>query len=470
MWKYGKHHVESLHAALERHALVLHLLVGILLLSMLVANALEIGKVNVWRHDAVFYFASYLSKLIEEGRWINHIVFPWLQLLNPLYALALSFGCLLYFSYRCAIQLVAAPSAMLIALAAVQISPLYAVLHWPVTPLMSFMLLAAAAYFYNKMDERLFFLLFGVLFGGGFNHFYNLLPLLFLGRLCSWRQTWHLLAYWILGFVLGFCVTNCALYVFTGKFIQVSAWRLPNPIHSYADLIVNVQRAYGSLHDHVRLFGNALAVLLVSCGALYALFQRRRRPLLQMSIVLCVMLSCYAQAIPLGLDVYVRTAFPLYMGFLFILPICSGRSRLVVLFVSLICMPMYIKNTSALRYYTAITNTWYSQLKALPVDAALYGNVVFLSSDADCLALEQRIIRNAKLKNELSEGLGTAMRWVPVAQAAGFTEVVYGPKAIEVAARLAQSTEVVFTPTALYDYALSGDTLLIRFREALIHP
>lgn len=136
--------------------------------------------INVWRHDEVYYLPDYWAKFCEEGRWLNFILFPALRIFPAHLAITLCYCCLFYYAFTCAKPFIANKNALLFGLAALQVCSLYDLLTWPVISLPSFLALAGFTFLKERLDWRAVFLLGGIIFSGGFNNFYNLLPLLYL--------------------------------------------------------------------------------------------------------------------------------------------------------------------------------------------------------------------------------------------------------------------------------------------------
>lgn len=234
--------------------------------------------ISVWRHDALIYYDSYGWKLREEGRWLNFLVFAVLKAIPPHLGLLASLAALFYFSYICAISVTSRKNALVFALCTLHILPFYSLAGWPLTPLPSYLLLAAAAFLSLKLDFRILFPLFGILFHGSFNNFYNLLPLLFLGRLWQNKiKLTPLLCYYVLGFLAGFCVAEAMTFLATGQAIQIAAWRFPNPIHSLTDLALNVAKAWRSFFHHLHVLGALPLAAAMFCTALLVFKRERER-------------------------------------------------------------------------------------------------------------------------------------------------------------------------------------------------
>ena len=159
--------------------LLFFLSLAVLLLLFCIEGFL-ILHTQVWRHDSFLHIPSYYGNLVSEGRWLNYLLFPLLRRFPPHLSLALSFAALGYFSWSVARQLTDRRGALLFSLAALQLPSIWSLFGWPLIPLSAYLLLAAAAFLAPRLDYRLFFLLFGILFHGTLNNFYNLLIVLYI--------------------------------------------------------------------------------------------------------------------------------------------------------------------------------------------------------------------------------------------------------------------------------------------------
>ncbi|WP_165080185.1 hypothetical protein [Desulfovibrio sp. ZJ746] len=226
---------------------------------------------RAWRHDSFLYIPSYYGNLISEGRWLNYLLFPALRHFPPHLALALSFAAFGYFSWSVARQLTDRRGALLFALAALQLPSIYSLFGWPLIPLSAYLLLAAAAYLARRLDYRLFFLFFGILFHGTLNNFYNLLIVLSIAPLRRGDMRLAALLIWYAaGFVAGYAATQLIILAVHGSFMQVAEWRRLNYPVSIPDAIRNLRLALGSLKDNLMILPDKALVLgsVLFCMAL----------------------------------------------------------------------------------------------------------------------------------------------------------------------------------------------------------
>lgn len=156
----------------------------VLLTSFLFSLMLEISEIRVWRHDEIIMLSDYFQKLQAEGRWINYLIFPVLQKVNPYFAIAISEICIFYFAYVVAIRFVPSQRiGLLFALLSCQLPSFYSIIGWPITIMPTFLALAFFTYISSKVYPYVVFLLGGIIFFGLFNNFYNLLPLLYISKI-----------------------------------------------------------------------------------------------------------------------------------------------------------------------------------------------------------------------------------------------------------------------------------------------
>ena len=195
---------------------------------------------TVWRHDALYYRATYYKKLSTEGRWINYIFFFMLKSLPPHIVIALSLVCFCFFGYKIAKDFTKDNLfAVIFALALVQIHPIYSMIHWPVTPFLNYVLLAFTPFLKKVLSKKAFFICTGILFFGLFFNYYDLMPLLFLSEAKDKKSFIQIMLWWIIGFLAGYIVAQIITYAMAGTFIQLHVWRDPHPVKSFTDIITN---------------------------------------------------------------------------------------------------------------------------------------------------------------------------------------------------------------------------------------
>lgn len=392
--------------------------------------------INVWRHDEVYYLPDYWAKFCEEGRWLNFILFPALRIFPAHLAITLCYCCLFYYAFTCAKPFIANKNALLFGLAALQVCSLYDLLTWPVISLPSFLALAGFTFLKEKLDWRAVFLLGGIIFSGGFNNFYNLLPLLYLREIYTGKiSLLKLLAYYVLCFVLGFCCAQLAVFLVTGHGIQIADWRKPNYIRQFSDFLINFQKEYYYLCAYLGVLGKWWAPLLLGGIVLTFLMSPLRRGEKRIQVVVpfgkcllltvTVMLSSFFQAFPVGLEISMRTVISMYLGLLSIPILIFERWKTLGLAILIsLALMMFRPSYGTLRFYQVVTSIWYENLLKIDVDPRRY-RILFLPDSMEMKQEEDRLKRLHGLYNYTKEYLDTPMRWVPAAHAAGFASVVF---------------------------------------------
>lgn len=392
--------------------------------------------ITVWRHDEVYYLPDYWAKFCEEGRWLNFILFPALQIFPAHLAIILSYCCLFYYSFTCATPFTDKRNALLFGLAALQVCSIYDLLTWPVISLPSFLALAGFAFLKQRLDWRAVFLLGGIIFSGGFNNVYNLLPLLYLHEIYSGKiPLLKLLVYYVLCFVLGFCCSELIVFLATGHGIQIADWRKPNYIRQFSDLLINFHKEYYYLCAYLGVLGKWWAPLLlggIGMAALMSLLRRGQESIQAvvsfgkcLLLTVTVMLSPFCQAFPIGLEISMRTIISMYFGLLCIpiLIFIQWKTLGLAILISLALM-MFKPSYETLRFYQVVTSIWYDNLLKIDVDSKSY-RILFLPDSVEMKLAEDRLKRRHGLYNYTRENLDSPMRWVPAAHAAGFTSVVF---------------------------------------------
>lgn len=424
-------------------------------------------QTQVWRHDSFLHIPSYYGNLVSEGRWLNYLLFPLLRHFPPHLSLALSFAALLYFSWSVARQLTDRRGALLFSLAALQLPSIWSLFGWPLIPLSAYLLLAAAAWLARRLDYRLFFLLFGILFHGTLNNFYNLLIVLHIGHLRrgDMRLT-ALLVWYAAGFAAGYAATQLIILCVHGTFMQVAEWRRLNYPVSIPDCIRNLRLALGSLKDNLMILPDKVLVVgtVFFCMVLsqwQTLAGRPAKPERE-SLLLCLVLAAatYAQFFCLGLYVEIRTAFPLYLALLcFPLLVATRHRRIFILALLIIAVSYALPNIRSLRYYQGVTSAYLEELAAITPHPEQY-RIIFLPDARELTAVEDRLIALNGYNNSTNKRFLEPMRWAPVAYAAHFPGVLWGDAARPVLEKLGPLT---FTRGKLYDHAFADGYLVLKF-------
>lgn len=425
--------------------------------------------IHVWRHDSFLYLPNYYGKFVAEGRWLIYIIFPYLRQISPHLSLTLSFAGLFYFSWVCARQLTDQRTALIFSLGILQIPAIYSLFGWPINPLPNYLLLVVAAVVARRLDFRVFFILFGILFHGAYNNYYNLLPLLYLAQVQDGRiRLTTLLIYYVAGFIAGYAIAQLIVFSVNGTFMQIQSWRAPQPIDSIKSCIRNFNRAVASIKNHImilpyHIFIIAMIILCMILPYIQKFSYISRESLAKSQILLFIVAgSTYAQSFPLGLSVYVRTAFPLYFSMLCVPLLLSKKHHLIsCLTILIIALSFFVPNINTLRYYHGVTSMYLDELTSITPHPERF-KILFLPNAKELSTVEDKLVSLNSYKNSLNQSFKAPNRWAPVAYAAHFPAVLWGDAAKHALEKLGPFT---FTSGKLYDHAFVDDYLILKFND-----
>lgn len=402
------------------------MLILALMAILLWSNLALLLEVDVWRNDSMYYVSFYDDKLTDEGRWINFLLFRFLQLVPASLAILISYFCVFFFSlsvaqrvtgnifFSCAFGLL----CVLIPVFPVQ-------LEWPVTLLFGFIFLAFSPRLQTLLPDHYFFLLTAILFMGTFSAFYFLMPLLFLKDL-TFSRFWRLLVKWILAFVFAYLATNLLIFLMTGSAIKIAGWRNPNYVHSIDDLIQNLTHVYRALSTHlgkVESFlklGFLIALLLLS----FAVSIKKRQYWLPLLAIISG-LGIYASIIPVGIYVQDRTtlsAFIALFAALFIAPYVSRKATLAVMVLMfLVAIRMAMVGNEGINWYKTQVDVLTQQFEAAMDYPPEEVRKVFVAAEMqESAKMFTMIEKNLGRKNIYSEGFSHPQYWVPVLKSMGY--------------------------------------------------
>lgn len=429
---------------------------------------LEVLEIKVWRHDELLMLDyGYLGKLKGEGRWVNYLLFPYLVKLNPQIAIALSLVCWGYFSYVVAERFTnKILFSILFTFASLQIPAYYSIIGWPVTLLPTMLILAFLTWLSSRVSPGVLFALGGFLTFGGFNNFYNLLPLLLLSPLSSYDKKRALKCFcvWILFYLTGYAIAIIFIKFIGGSWgLRIESWRNPNRLDSFQDLIINLKLVKGAFSRHVKLMGPILVpvILIFSfCLFLKDFFTRSQRRLtFPFLATLAVAFACYAQALPMGLDVYDRTAFPMFSAILCLTLFIFQKNKLLgSCLCSILCLNCYLLNVESVHYFQIVTSTWLKHLQEIPVDPKSVEALHFCGTDKDVAKSVSVINKSQRLRNYHNEGLGAILRFQPAARAAGFYNFYSNNKSCS------EIKDFDTTNSSIFKWKLKEHQLYLRFK------
>lgn len=393
---------------------------------------IDVLSISTWRHDEVMMFGDYMGKLQHEGRWFNYMLFPLIRRVNPQICIAIELMCWFYFAYVVARRLCGEKLfSVFFALCMLQVPSTYAIIGWMQTTLPTFVVLALLAYLSEFLSCGLIFIIGGIWFFGGLNNFYNLLPLLYLSELRKGNAAHFIRAMlsWVAGFILGYIVCLVMTRMIGGQWgLVIEGWRHPNPVHSLADLVDNVKRVADNFNWHCRIVSRklilvlgALACVSALCGILKAGKRGIPGEFWVLATLAMVAAAVYAQSLPMGLGVAVRTAYPLYAAIFCLGLVIRFRFRLLSsLGLAVLLTSCFLLDSDSIRHHAVITNTWKTHLVNMNTDFRLVRTVHLCSSNEDIAASERLINESNRLSDVLSEGFGVDFRFFPSLRSVGF--------------------------------------------------
>lgn len=392
----------------------------------------ETFSITMWRHDAIIHRDDdYTVNLIKEGRWLNYLIYPFLKQINPHLSTVVCLACLCFFGYKCAISLTSNKRiSCLYSLSILLIPNFYSFVGWPLVGLPAYILLAWAAYAYDKFS--IYFVLGTsiVFLFGTQNNLCNLVPLLYLSKTKKLKGTINLITLWIVFYLAGYIVTLLMVRKFGHIWgLQIAEWRHPNVMASFDDVITNIKVSYHCLKNHVHLFGHRI-IFFILIFILYRIIVGLKRSsnrnvnIYTVLLVLCIGISCYVQALPMGLHVYDRSAHPLWIALISIGLITFFYSKnIAVLFIVIVAYSNFFLSYGTIHFYATVGNVWTDYVNKIHVDPRTTNNVYLCMTDQDVSLSVKKIVNNNKLNNYMTEGLGAVYRLAPAFKDQGFKNI-----------------------------------------------
>lgn len=416
-------------------------------------------------HDAMPNLLNYEWKLRGEGRWLNYLLFPFLKSLNHQVIWLLSFGLFSYFSYCIARNLsFSRKSSFLFALTILFIPQVHLLADWPLTVFPMYVIAAAAAYTHKKLPVPLFFVIYGVLFCGSLPNLYFALPLLFIGR--DSNTLLRVIVCWILGYIVGFAVSQLMTFLLCGSFIKLAQWRNPNYVTDWQSLLDNICRAYSTFSRNVKEIGWLIIAFVILALPFYvkAMLRNWRHSSLVLLICLAVALSAHVQSIPAGINISVRSLYALYMV-TYIIIFAAFHSRPVIYNIALVVVAtsaftVVANNTRQLNWRKETAIKSFAELKASPCEIDY---VLMLSSSSD---FNKAHARWKRLMGKMLDFGYNRDHWVlePVANGFKPQQVVVGPMGVDkiMKSRKIDKEKLQFNRKGGYFYTTKNRCLILK--------
>lgn len=403
---------------------------------------LDLLQVHIYRHDAAYYQGqnAYFVRLVQEGRWVNYLLYPVFSRIPGQLASLLDFLFLFLFLFSVSNRWVKnVPYSLLISLLCIQATPMMSAIMWPATILPAFLILYLSTFFSKRIPVFLFYALFGILLFGSMSLLYYLLPLAHLPLLShsSVKQNLRVLFLriipaWAAGFVAGYLFALLVIYVVSGDVgIQIADWRKPNYIHSLQDLVENVHSSIRHLFNHsTTLFTGSWRNTMFALAFVIGILGVNKSQYLPMAILsLGVIVVHYVLTIPIGIYISYRSVTSFWLGFMmlfFFYPtIKRWQYNSLIPVIVVLTVSFYSVNHETVRWYSSITNTYYDELqRSIPRAASLYKGVAFVSSSEDVNRVTSMLSKKLGVRIGYMENIHQDFRWTPAAKEAGFKNVL----------------------------------------------
>ncbi len=444
-------------------------LATICILATLVLNMLFLfAEREIFGHDDLSQIHGYGFFLSTEGRWVNWLLFPVLKYFSTPVALGLDMLLLGISGYYCARDWGSKYKQFQVGLLTILLPSMALFLDWPIIALPAIFLLAIASIVKTDLPPFIYFCLFGVLFNATYSNIYFLLPLFFLKE--GPNELVRIIVYWFIGYIIGFAIAEIATYILCGQFIHLAEFRKPNYVSDWSSFCENVRHAYIKLHHHFSILGNKgiLLTLLLIGTILLSIKKEAKKTIAVVIISGFVAVSIYAQSLPAGIAISIRTAHCLYFA-LFLLGCWCLRSHKILFCVfTLYTGGMFFHlNGSFITYQNSIKNAFYADIKKINVSPREVKGVIVISSDDDIKNASEEIAQKtvASTRGQLNYNLDY---WAATSRKAGFKNILIRHNAINLLSEEnIDLNHLNFTTCGIYQYALDKNYLIIGLNPKL---
>lgn len=443
-------------------------LATICILATLVLNMLFLfAEREIFGHDDLTQIQGYGFWLSTEGRWVNWLLFPVMRHFSTPLALGLDMILLGISGYYCARDWGSKYKQVQVGLLIILLPSMALFLDWPVIALPAICLLSIASIVKADLPRFVYFCLFGILFNATYSNIYFLLPLFFLKE--KPNELVRIIVYWVIGYVIGFAIAEIATYILCGQFIHLAEWRKPNYVTDWSSFSENVQHAYMQLHHHLSITGTrGLVMILLLIGAIcLAIRKGAKQTLVVVILAGFVALSVYAQSLPAGIVVSVRTAHCLYFALVVLGCWCLQSHKILFCIFTIYAGGLFfLINSDFIAYQNSEKNGFYADMQKINVSPGSVKGCIVISSDAEIKKAGEIIAKAGKNpKTTLGSNLDS---WAAVPRKAGFSKVLIRQEAINLLSEEnIDLNRVSFTECGIYQYALEKNYLIVGLNPKL---
>lgn len=419
----------------------------------------------IFAHDELNCLGGYGGKLETEGRWVNYMLFPFLSLLSPFSVLCFNYLMMGVFSFALFRNYTEKHIALIAAAVSLALPPVCLLNQWPLTLCPSFALLVLAVFARKQLKPLSFFILFGILFNGVLSHFYFVLPLLFANEKLT--VLFKALLWWVLGYVVGFCVAELVTLAICGTFIHLADWREPHYVQGIDDVVRYGAMVRESLTLQLKMMGGT-GILMVGGAVLLLCLRMKKEFSLCLTGVICtlpVALAAYAQSFPAGLEVATRTLLCLHFSVLFLIVLSMHRNLVLISVCCLLfCGRLTQVNDRQTTVWNAIGNRWIQQMRELPYDPAEVNAVAMISTDDDFKKNADRMKTNLAMYSYTPQREDVAS-WYVVPKYLGYGNVYDGKNAEKLLREKdIHVGNIVFSDSKGYCHAICDGVLVMKVK------
>lgn len=308
-------------------------------------------SLNVFGHDEVHYYRDFSFKLIEDGRWLNHILHDLLRDVSlNVWAIVLPvLTWFLFFSLGMSITQNHGYSVIIASTISLSY-PLIEQSLWPATSIPAVIVLLFISYLIKQGISHLkIYLLSGMLLFGTMQNFYFLLPLFFLNYFLDknrtisnqWQTALKHMVYWVAGACAGVLIMFSLVYLYTGHFgVKPAPWRRIMPVHDLADLVRNIiyiKDVFWVQLEHLFRIsvGNSLYIVIL----LLTLIPFQLKNIVKSSHILLILLA---------------VAFSFFLFSVPLAPLILSRSLIALTAAAILLWIVFGKTVGVLHYLTII--------------------------------------------------------------------------------------------------------------------
>lgn len=378
----------------NKNTKIIDIFVIFISLAFLYSTYEQLFRMQIFGYDEAKYSKDFSFKLVEDGRWLNHILLDILRLISLKFWAIFYVTGLFYVMYRIAFNAFNNITLAVAVASAVMVTTPY--VHqsmWPATSSIGVIVFLLLLELQRRGISRLLiYLISGILFFGTLQSFYFLVPLIFIGEFIDENKVgknidliYHLL-YWVLGAVVGVLFMSVMLWLMIGNFgVRPAAWRRIQPILSFQDLIRNINYVFLEFQQKITSLSLVLGSYFWGAWILVILINIRKNIFVNLSALMLIVIigiSFFVFSIPLAPVIQERSLFALSAAFVFLVVLSTwggaGFIKILALILLMYCTYKYsLVGMSYLEEERLQNNHIYQKIEAgMPKSVLAYKGVI----------------------------------------------------------------------------------------------